>query len=84
MATDIVVRGIDIIKLPHVVNFDLPSVAGNYVHRISRAEVEDDAMSLVCADKRKMIMYIDKFTKCDLPSRVFAGFEPDHASKPNP
>ena len=87
VATDIAARGIDINELPHVVNFDLPSVAGDYVHRIGRtgrAGAEGDAVSLVCVDERKLLMDIERLIKCDLPSRIIAGFEPDSRIQAEP
>jgi ATP-dependent RNA helicase RhlE len=87
VATDIAARGIDINELPHVVNFDLPNVAGDYVHRIGRtgrAGAEGDAVSLVCVDESKLLMDIERLIKRDLPSRVVAGFEPDLSIKARP
>ena len=73
VATDIAARGIDINELPHVVNFDLPSVAEDYVHRIGRtgrAGAEGDAVSLVCVDEHKLLADIVRVIKCDLHSMV--------------
>jgi len=87
VATDIAARGIDINELPHVVNFDLPSVAEDYVHRIGRtgrAGAEGDAVSLVCVDEHKLLTDIERVIKSDLPSRVIKGFEPDSRIKAEP
>lgn len=80
VATDIAARGIDINELPHVVNYELPNVAEDYVHRIGRtgrAGAEGDAVSLVCIDEKKLLIGIERLIKCDLPSQVIDGFEPD-------
>ncbi|MEK7708583.1 MAG: DEAD/DEAH box helicase, partial [Pseudomonadota bacterium] len=80
VATDIAARGIDISELPHVVNFELPNVAEDYVHRIGRtgrAGSEGDAVSLVCVDETKLLTAIEKLIKREIPSQVIAGFEPD-------
>ncbi|MDF1653503.1 MAG: DEAD/DEAH box helicase, partial [Coxiellaceae bacterium] len=80
IATDIAARGLDIDKLPHVVNFDLPNVAEDYVHRIGRtgrAENEGLATSLVCIDEKDLLRDIEKLLKCKLPQEVLAGYEPD-------
>jgi ATP-dependent RNA helicase RhlE len=87
VATDIAARGIDINELPHVVNFDLPSVAEDYVHRIGRtgrAGAEGDAVSLVCVDEHKLLADIVRVIKFDLPSMVIKGFEPDPKIKAEP
>ncbi len=80
VATDIAARGIDISELPHVVNFELPNVAEDYVHRIGRtgrAGAEGDAVSLVCVDENKLLTGIEKLLKRELPSQIVAGFKPD-------
>jgi len=87
VATDIAARGIDISELPHVVNFELPNVAEDYVHRIGRtgrAGAEGDAVSLVCVDENKLLTAIEKLIKHELPSQVIAGFEPDPHIKAEP
>lgn len=87
VATDIAARGIDINELPHVVNFELPNVAEDYVHRIGRtgrAGAEGDAVSLVCVDETKLLTGIERLVKRDLPSQVIAGFEPDPSIKAEP
>lgn len=87
VATDIAARGIDISELPHVVNFDLPNVPEDYVHRIGRtgrAGAEGEAVSLVCVDEHKLLADIEKMLKRQLPKEVVAGFEPDPHAKPEP
>lgn len=84
VATDIAARGIDISDLPHVVNFDLPHVPEDYVHRIGRtgrAGAEGEAVSLVCVDEHKMLADIEKLMKRSLPQEVVTGFEPDPNAK---
>jgi ATP-dependent RNA helicase RhlE len=80
VATDIAARGLDISQLPHVVNFELPNVAEDYVHRIGRtgrAGNEGEAMSLVCVDEHKLLRDIERVIKRELPKVVIPGFEPD-------
>ena len=80
VATDIAARGIDIDQLPHVVNYDLPNVSEDYVHRIGRtgrAGANGEAVSLVCVDEHVMLKDIEKLIKQSLPREVIAGFEPD-------
>ncbi|TDR31836.1 DEAD/DEAH box helicase [Hydromonas duriensis] len=87
VATDIAARGIDIDQLPHVVNFDLPNVPEDYVHRIGRtgrAGATGEAVSLVCVDELKLLKDIEKLIKRELPRQVIAGFEPDLTVKPEP
>ncbi|MCW8973832.1 MAG: ATP-dependent RNA helicase RhlE [Gammaproteobacteria bacterium] len=87
VATDIAARGLDISQLPHVVNFELPNVAEDYVHRIGRtgrAGNEGEAMSLVCVDEHKLLRDIERLIKRDLPRVVVPGFEPDPSIKPEP
>jgi ATP-dependent RNA helicase RhlE len=79
VATDIAARGIDIDALPYVVNFELPNVAEDYVHRIGRtgrAGMEGEAVSLVCADERAYLRDIEKLIKRDLEKLTLPGFEP--------
>ena len=81
VATDVAARGLDIEALPLVVNFDLPTVAEDYVHRIGRtgrAGAEGEAVSLVCADEVELLRAIEKLTGTVLPRREEAGFEADH------
>jgi len=87
VATDIAARGLDIDQLPHVVNFELPNVAEDYVHRIGRtgrAGNEGEAMSLVCVDELKLLKDIERLIKKDIPSVTFEGYEPDPSIKPEP
>ncbi|MDH5552545.1 MAG: DEAD/DEAH box helicase [Nitrosomonas sp.] len=87
VATDIAARGIDISELPHVVNFELPNVPEDYVHRIGRtgrAGSEGDAVSLVCIDEHKLLAGIERLIKRELTSEVIAGFEPDPSIKAEP
>ncbi len=87
VATDIAARGIDINELPHVVNFELPNVPEDYVHRIGRtgrAGAEGDAVSLVCVDELKLLTDIERLIKRDLFSKVIAGFEPDPRIRAEP
>jgi ATP-dependent RNA helicase RhlE len=87
VATDIAARGIDIDQLPHVVNYELPNVAEDYVHRIGRtgrAGNEGEAMSLVCVDELKLLKDIERLIKRDIPSVTFQGYEPDLSIKPEP
>ena len=79
VATDIAARGLDIEALPHVVNFDLPHVAEDYVHRIGRtgrAGAEGEAVSLVSHDERPLMKAIEKLMNRPVEERVIAGFEP--------
>ncbi|TXH78898.1 MAG: DEAD/DEAH box helicase, partial [Thiothrix sp.] len=81
VATDIAARGIDIDQLPHVVNFDLPQVAEDYVHRIGRtgrAGASGQAISLVCADEAKQLLDIEKLIKRKFQREQIDGFEPEH------
>jgi len=87
VATDIAARGIDIEALPHVVNFDLPHVAEDYVHRIGRtgrAGAEGEAVSLVSAEDRPLLAAIERLMNRKIEQRVIPGFEPGHASSRSP
>jgi len=80
VATDIAARGLDIDQLPHVVNFELPNVAEDYVHRIGRtgrAGNEGKAISLVCIDEHKLLQDIERLLKRNIPNLVITGYEPD-------
>ncbi|MCU0951777.1 MAG: DEAD/DEAH box helicase [Burkholderiaceae bacterium] len=84
VATDIAARGIDIDELPHVVNFDLPNVPEDYVHRIGRtgrAGATGEALSLVSPDEMTLLRDIERFTKRALPREVVPGFEHGTPSK---
>lgn len=87
VATDIAARGIDIDQLPHVVNYDLPNVPEDYVHRIGRtgrAGAAGEAVSLVCVDEHDMLKGIEKLIKRSIPREVIRGFEPDPNARPQP
>jgi ATP-dependent RNA helicase RhlE len=87
VATDIAARGIDIDQLPHVVNYDLPNVAEDYVHRIGRtgrAGSTGEAVSLVCVDEHELLRDIEKLIKTALPKEVIEGFEPDPHARAQP
>lgn len=80
VATDIAARGLDIDQLPHVVNFDLPNVPEDYVHRIGRtgrAGNTGEAVSLVCIDEHKLLIDIERLLKKEIPKVIVANFEPD-------
>ena len=86
-ATDIAARGIDISELPHVVNYELPNVAEDYVHRIGRtgrAGSEGEASSMVCIDEHKLLMDIERLIKREIPVVQIPGFEPDPRIKAEP
>ncbi|MGO2132378.1 MAG: DEAD/DEAH box helicase [Halomonas sp.] len=87
VATDIAARGLDIDELPHVVNFELPNVAEDYVHRIGRtgrAGSNGQAVSLVCVDEHGLLNGIERLIKRDLVKHIEPGFEPDPNAKPEP
>ncbi len=87
VATDIAARGIDIDQLPHVVNFELPNISEDYVHRIGRtgrAGSEGEAVSLVCVDELQYLKDIEKLIKRKIPQERVEGFEPDPTIKPEP
>lgn len=87
VATDIAARGIDIDQLPHVVNYDLPNIPEDYVHRIGRtgrAGATGEAVSLVCVDEHDMLKDIEKLIKRALPKEVIVGFEPDPNARAQP
>ncbi len=87
VATDIAARGIDIDQLPHVVNFELPNVPEDYVHRIGRtgrAGNDGEAVSLVCVDEKMLLRAIEKLIKKDIPKETIDEFRPDPSIKPEP
>jgi ATP-dependent RNA helicase RhlE len=87
VATDIAARGIDIDELPHVVNYELPNVPEDYVHRIGRtgrAGASGEAISLVCVDEHKLLRDIERLLKRDIEKRIVPGFEPDPRIRPEP
>ncbi|KDP85928.1 RNA helicase, partial [Cupriavidus sp. SK-3] len=80
VATDIAARGIDIDQLPHVVNYDLPNVPEDYVHRIGRtgrAGAEGEAISLVCVDETALLRDIERLIKRQIEQTILPGFEVD-------
>jgi ATP-dependent RNA helicase RhlE len=85
VATDIAARGLDIPLLPHVINFELPNVPEDYVHRIGRtgrAGANGEALSLVCAEEMEYVRQIEKLLKQQLPIEVLENFEPIHTNEP--
>ncbi|MGC1307969.1 MAG: DEAD/DEAH box helicase [Phormidesmis sp.] len=87
VATDIAARGLDIDMLPHVVNFELPNVAEDYVHRIGRtgrAGNEGQAVSLVCVDEKALLRDIERLLKREIPKEIIPGYEPDPSIPPEP
>ncbi|MCU7935476.1 MAG: DEAD/DEAH box helicase [Candidatus Thiodiazotropha sp. (ex Dulcina madagascariensis)] len=87
VATDIAARGLDIDQLPHVVNYELPNVAEDYVHRIGRtgrAGNEGEAISLVCVDEHKLLRDIERLLKQKIPEQVLEGYEPDPSIQAEP
>ncbi len=80
VATDIAARGLDIDQLPHVVNYELPNVAEDYVHRIGRtgrAGNEGEAMSLVCVDELRLLRDIERLLGRKIRSETIEGYDPD-------
>jgi len=80
VATDIAARGLDIPLLPHVVNYELPNIPEDYVHRIGRtgrAGANGVALSLVCAEETSYLTSIEKLTKQRFKKEIVEGFEPD-------
>ena len=87
VATDIAARGLDIAELPHVVNFDLPHVPEDYVHRIGRtgrAGCEGEAISLVAAEEHPLLHAIERLIKRHIQRTIVPGFEPGHAAPAQP
>ena len=90
VATDIAARGLDIEALPHVVNFDLPNVSEDYVHRIGRtgrAGSSGEAVSLVCGEDRTLLADIERLINRKIEQKIIAGFEPSNAwfsARPEP
>ncbi|WLS77713.1 ATP-dependent RNA helicase RhlE [Erwinia pyri] len=87
VATDIAARGIDISELPHVVNYELPNVPEDYVHRIGRtgrAAATGEALSLVCVDEHKLLRDIERVLKREIPRIAIEGYEPDPSIKAEP
>lgn len=87
VATDIAARGLDIDQLPHVVNYELPNVPEDYVHRIGRtgrAECTGEAVSLVCIDEHKLLRDIERLLKREIPRIAIDGYAPDPTIKADP
>ncbi|MBC8519764.1 MAG: DEAD/DEAH box helicase [Gammaproteobacteria bacterium] len=87
VATDIAARGLDIDQLPHVVNFELPNVPEDYVHRIGRtgrAGNEGEAASLVCVDEHGLLRDIERLLKREISKKVIPGYEVDPSIKAEP
>ncbi|MFM1908565.1 MAG: hypothetical protein RLZZ591_2242 [Pseudomonadota bacterium] len=87
VATDIAARGIDIDELPHVVNYEIPNVSEDYVHRIGRtgrAGNSGEAVNLVCLDEEGFMQDIERFTKQTIPVQVVEGFTPEPGEKAEP
>lgn len=87
VATDIAARGLDIDKLPYVVNYELPFVPEDYVHRIgrtARAGEKGNAISLVCIDERSLLEGIETMLGSKIEQQVRKGFEPDASIKAEP
>jgi ATP-dependent RNA helicase RhlE len=80
VATDIAARGLDIDRLPHVVNYELPNVPEDYVHRIgrtARAGQDGHAVSLVCVDEHKLLRDIERVLSSEIEKQIIPGYEPD-------
>ncbi len=87
VATDIAARGLDIPLLPHVVNFELPNISEDYVHRIGRtgrAGASGEAISLVSADETTFLRDIQKLIDMRIPVEIVEGFEPDPNASTEP
>jgi len=87
VATDIAARGLDIDRLPHVINYELPNVPEDYIHRIgrtARAGLEGHAISLVCIDEQRMLRDIERLLKCEIEKEIIPGYEPDPRIKAEP
>jgi ATP-dependent RNA helicase RhlE len=87
VATDIAARGLDIEQLPHVVNFELPNVPEDYVHRIGRtgrAGLDGEAISLVCIDEKKLLADIEQVLRRGIEQIVIPGYEPDASIRAEP
>ena len=87
VATDIAARGIDIDELPHVVNYEIPNVCEDYVHRIGRtgrAGREGQAVNLVSLDEEGFMMDIERFTKQEIPVEIFQEFMPEPGERAEP
>jgi ATP-dependent RNA helicase RhlE len=82
VATEVASRGLDIDALPHVVNYELPAVANDYIHRIGRtgrAGLDGDAISLVCVDELDLLADIEALLRQRIPRQTVPGFEVDRS-----
>ena len=80
VATDIAARGLDIDDLPHVVNYEIPNISEDYVHRIGRtgrAGAQGEAVSLVCLDEEGFMQAIERFTRQEIPVKIYPEFMPE-------
>ena len=87
VATDIAARGLDIDRLPHVVNYELPHVPEDYVHRIgrtARAGLEGHAVSLVCVDEQRLLRDIERLLNREIEKEIVPGYSPDPRIKAEP
>ena len=87
VATDIAARGLDIDRLPHVINYELPNVPEDYVHRIGRtgrAGNVGEARSLVCIDEHRLLGNIERLLKHEIPKDIIPGYEPDPSIRAEP
>jgi ATP-dependent RNA helicase RhlE len=87
VATDVAARGLDIVDLPPVVNFELPWEPNDYIHRIGRtgrAGATGDAISLVSIDEADLLRGVQRLLKLAIPWTVEAGFVPDRNAEPQP
>jgi ATP-dependent RNA helicase RhlE len=87
VATDLAARGLDIDRLPHVVNYELPNVPEDYVHRIgrtARAGQEGHAVSLVCVDEHKLLRDIERLLASGIEKEIIPGYEPDPRIRAEP
>lgn len=85
VATDIAARGLDIPLLPHVVNYELPNVPEDYVHRIGRtgrAGASGEAISLVCSEETEYLKEIEKLLETKIATEIIEGFEPTDNTPP--
>jgi ATP-dependent RNA helicase RhlE len=87
VATDIAARGLDIDRLPHVVNYELPEVPSDYVHRIgrtARAGLDGHAVSLVCVDELNLLRNIERSLHCEIEREIVPGYDVDPSIEAEP